>query len=321
MNRLAVVLMVKDEEQVIERCLRSIVRLKPELVIISDTGSKDYTMFKAAFLLQDNNIPFKIYRDPFVDFATNRTKLLYHASQERDIDYVLMIDADDVLVVEPCLDPELFKSQLKKDYYLVKFECGTTVYHLPKLLSNKIPWVYKGVTHEYLISTGTEGYIHSIHMLQLNDGFRRRNNLKLQHDADLIEEAFFHEKDEHLLSRYRFYLGMTYHGLKNYQKAIDNFKTRIYLGNKSWIEEVYYSHYSLGSIYATLNHDDMGPIMGHYLAAYDTCPQRIESIVALKNYCVSKGMRNLIPTWNDMIAKSKLPETGLFLEPNLYANH
>ena len=104
-------MIVKDEASVIARCLAS-VRPLIDYWIIVDTGSTDGTPDVVRKVMQD--IPGELHRQPWVDFAHNRTEALNLARPHGK--YTLLIDADDVLE----LLPDFKLPFLKADSYTVE---------------------------------------------------------------------------------------------------------------------------------------------------------------------------------------------------------
>ena len=83
-------MIVKNEEDVLERCLESAADLVDEIIIV-DTGSTDRTKEIAARFTD------QIYDFPWCDdFAAARNESFSHAS----MDYCMWLDADDVLLEE-----------------------------------------------------------------------------------------------------------------------------------------------------------------------------------------------------------------------------
>ena len=83
-------MIVKNEEDVLERCLKSAAELVDEIIIV-DTGSTDRTKEIAA------RFTGKIFDFPWRDdFAAARNESFSHAS----MDYCMWLDADDVLLEE-----------------------------------------------------------------------------------------------------------------------------------------------------------------------------------------------------------------------------
>src|SRR5439155_3641481 len=85
----AACLIVKNESQVIRRCLDSL-RGIVQAVVIVDTGSTDDTV--AVIRSLDYPVPIQLHQRPWQDFAHNRTEQLRLAAPTAD--YLLLLDAD-----------------------------------------------------------------------------------------------------------------------------------------------------------------------------------------------------------------------------------
>lgn len=313
MAKLALAIMMKDEAEIIERCLSSITGLA-DRVILLDTGSTDTTIFKAATFLQNNKITFRLYREKFVDFAHGRTRLLELAKAEKDIDYVLMLDADEIISLSDT--PTTIKDNLISPIYDIDMMAGPVGYNLPRLTSNKISVEYKGVTHEFM-ETGSYQtvYFPSIKIVQINDSFRRKSNQKHKNDIELLENALKDCNDDKLKARYTFYLAQAYYSDNQLIKAKEHYDKRTLLGG--WKEEIFYSYYCLGLIAEAQNYPDK--VFYYHWMAYNYCPTRLESIAALKRYCDKRGLSAISENVLIPIFKATPhPNTGLFLENHLY---
>src|SRR5262249_13667632 len=120
-------MIVKDEAHVILRCLAS-VRPLVDYVLIEDTGSTDGTPEIIGAYLRDNGIRGVVIEEPWRDFAYNRSHALEALRAHKDIDYALIIDADDAIVYEPGFDPVAFKAGLTADLYNLEFRLRDVVY-------------------------------------------------------------------------------------------------------------------------------------------------------------------------------------------------
>ena len=69
--------------------------------------------------------------------------------EETQIDYALIIDADDALVCEQGFDPAAFKSGLVADLYHVACWRGPIRHYRPQICSNRLAFRYRGVLHEF----------------------------------------------------------------------------------------------------------------------------------------------------------------------------
>ena len=103
MKTIGLSMIVKNEASVIRRCLDS-VRPLVDYILIEDTGSTDGTQQIIRDYLKEFEIPGEVFDEEWQDFGTNRTTGLARLRQRADIDYALVMDADDVLVLEDGFD-------------------------------------------------------------------------------------------------------------------------------------------------------------------------------------------------------------------------
>ena len=125
-------MIVKDESQVIRRCLSSVMRLIDYWVIV-DTGSIDGTQEIIRNYLQ--KIPGELHERPWVDFAHNRNEALSLARSHGD--YLLFIDADEQLQYSPSFR----MPNLTKDFYVSVVEAdGGVRIQRELLVNNRLSW-------------------------------------------------------------------------------------------------------------------------------------------------------------------------------------
>ena len=89
---LCLVMIVKDEEDTIEKCLRAVAPYISYWVIV-DTGSKDRTLDVIRETMDSLGIPGELHERPWVNFEVNRTESLELSKGK--CDYRWIIDADD----------------------------------------------------------------------------------------------------------------------------------------------------------------------------------------------------------------------------------
>ena len=138
--RLCLNMIVRNEAAVIERCIRSVL---PHIQCwaIVDTGSDDGTQDTIRRWL--GGLPGELIERPWVDFSTNRNQALDLA--RRYGDYALVIDADDVLEV----DPGRSFAGLDRPGYAIEIAGPASTYWRDALLRLDVDWTWKGVLHEY----------------------------------------------------------------------------------------------------------------------------------------------------------------------------
>ena len=130
MKSIGLCMIVKDEAHVIRRCLES-VALILDYILVVDTGSADGTQSVVRDFLATANIRGEVIEEPWRDFAYNRTFALQKLREHAEIDYSLMIDADQLVLFEPGFATSQFKLDLKDDIYDIKLSNGTIEYFVP----------------------------------------------------------------------------------------------------------------------------------------------------------------------------------------------
>ena len=142
-------MIVKNETSVIRRCLESTLPLV-DYILVVDTGSTDGTQQMIRDFLAEHKIKGAVIDEPWRDFAYNRSFALERLRQVDDVDYAMIIDADDTLELDAAFDPRAFKAQMTHDLYDVPVCHGIIAHHRPQLFSNRLPFSFKGAIHEYL---------------------------------------------------------------------------------------------------------------------------------------------------------------------------
>ena len=120
-------MIVKDEEDVIERCLNSVSNVIDEVIIV-DTGSSDTTIEKV------KSLGAKVYNFKWInDFSKARNFSFSKATK----DYILWIDADDILTENDAERLLNLKENLDGDTYLI-FGKNEIMYISKNNIVNKI---------------------------------------------------------------------------------------------------------------------------------------------------------------------------------------
>lgn len=310
-------MIVKDEARVIERCLASVLPVIDYWVIV-DTGSTDGTQQKIKDFFDRNGVSGELHQSTWKDFGFNRSEALEYA-QKTEHDYSLMIDADEILVFEPGFDPMKFKENLTADLYNIFAQFGQTRYHRPQLTSNKKPFYYRGILHEYVDCKepiGTRDFARGFMNTPIQDGARSSNPKKYEHDAERFEAALasgtVEEKD---FNRYHFYLAQSYRDSQQWDKALDAYVKRANLGG--WNEEVFYSWYQAGRIMEILQ-KPFDEIVRVYFQAYQTAPWRAESLWAAARLCRTYCRWDQAYRFAKQALKVRYPEGALFVGQGIY---
>ena len=249
-------MIVRDEASIIKRCLLSALPYIDGYFII-DTGSKDDTIN----IIEDTlgHLPGVVLEEEWVNFAHNRTSLVRQA-REAGFDYLLLGDAD------MTFEGEL--GDLTADGYLIRMS-GDFEYHMPYLVSSRLNWWYRGVTHEFL--GANEPFLQVKHptfvINHLADGGRRTDGLKWSNDRELLEAEYAKGPDTELHDRTTFYLAQTCRDLGDNERAEALYRERADTGG--WVEEAYWAMFMVGELSGDIN---------DYLRAWNFRPSRPEAV-------------------------------------------
>ncbi len=256
-------MIVKDESRVIKRCLDSVKSIIDYWVIV-DTGSKDGTQEIIKTHLKE--IPGELHERPWVNFEVNRNQALELAQGKRD--YILFMDADDLLEFQPEFQWPSFHFDLYNMWRGVK---GFT-YHKPQLVKAGLPWRWVGVTHEYLDcgQPYTSMVLEKVLYITGDGSASSRDPSKFLKNIRLLEDGL--KKEPHN-DRYAFYLAESYRDAGEKGKAFECYQKRISMGG--WDEEIFWSKLQI----AHLLHGMGVPIqivIEAYKDAHQFRPHRIE---------------------------------------------
>jgi len=285
MKTICLTMIVKNESDIIEKCLESVSDYI-DYWVICDTGSTDNTQEVIKTYFNRRNIPGKLYETPWKNFGYNRTVVFNKAKMvldEFNIDYFFVMDADDELMGD--LSDFIHDEQYCDEYYM-EFRTNNTRFNRKSMFSTKHEWRYEGVLHEYPCSNTTNVTTSTIINCHIKDGRcgNRSSSVnaieKYLGDAKILLEGI---KDEPENKRYYFYLAQSYYDGKDYPNAMKYYKKRAEMGG--WDEEVYYSlfMYAKAKYLISSNMDDS---VYDFLKAHNYRSTRLEALyLVLEYYC------------------------------------
>jgi len=310
-------MIVKDEAKIICRCLTSALPLI-DYILVVDTGSNDGTQQIIRDFLVRCGVRGAVIDEPWRDFAYNRTFALRRLREVEDIDYAMIIDADDLVVLDAGYDPRAFKAQMEHDLYDVRVIHGGISHFRPHICSNRKDFSYRGVLHEYLEAPpGSLSRLSAagFFIRASTDGARGQNPRKYQDDAAVLELALATETDPFLISRYTFYLAQSYRDCGERHRALENYLKRAQLGY--WDEEIYVSLLEAGNLMVDLGRP-FDEVVAAYDRAYQTVPSRAEALHAASHYCRNHGKNAEGQEYARRGLDLKPPVGGLFVKPWIY---
>jgi protein YibB len=316
-NTIGLCMIVKNEANLIRRCLASALPLV-DYILVVDTGSTDGTQQIVCDFLDEHGVPGAVIDEPWRDFAYNRSFALQRLREVPGIDYALMLDADDVLVLAPGFDVNAFKAQMRHDHYDVLVDEGAVTHFRGHICSNRLPYAYKGVLHEYLDAPpGERGHTTAagISIRASRGGARSQNPRKYHDDAAVLEEALATETDPGLVSRYTFYLAQSYHDAGRLADAAKAYAKRAEMGG--WEEEAWHARLAQARCLRDLK--DEGGFLGQALAAFSQRPHRAEPLYDLARYHRDRGRHEAAALFAERGLALGRPESDtLFVEDFVY---
>ncbi len=298
-------MIVKDEAQVIRRCLDSVRAFIDHWVIV-DTGSSDGTqdIIRTHF----SDIPGKLYERPWRDFGFNRTQALELARGKAD--YILIMDADNIF----CAPEGWHWPLLNGDAYHLQLRSNVTVYAQNLLVADRLPWRWVGVLHEYLTTEAP----HSVDTLtgawidRRHEGARSRDPNTFRKDAAILEAALLKEPEN---ARYAFYLAQSWRDAAEPAKALEAYRHRATMAG--WEEETWYALYQVAVLTEKLG-GSMAEVRTAYLDAYQRRPSRAEPLYQLARYHRLRNEWSLAYLFARQATAIPRPSDLLFIDEGVY---
>lgn len=306
--KLGLCMIVKDESHIIEETLSCVAPLIDSYAI-TDTGSTDNTIEIIEAFFAKRGIPGQVFRDTWEDFGTNRSRALKNC--DGLMDYILMIDADDLIVYPPNGKVLLQKAiGLGVNGIMVVIKQGDLEYDRMQIFKAGDDWRYIGVLHEYPTNKKAGNQIaripNIIHMISRRLGNRSKASDKYQRDAVILEKALEKEPDN---ERYVFYLAQSYRDCGNVEKAVENYKKRYEMGR--WVEESFFAAYQVARL---TNEKEW------VWKAQERNPRRAEALCYYLAHCRSKNTFSQ-ETYAMALLASEIPlpkDQHLFVETDCY---
>lgn len=311
-------MIVKDEKDVIVRCLKSV---KPliDYWVICDTGSTDGTQQIITEYMSD--VPGELIERPWKNFEYNRNEALKLADDKAE--YLLFIDADEFFEYEKGYN---FPKLQQNCYYITTILNNALKYGRALIIKTGVGYQWKGVVHEGLYGPGpvcTEP-LDGIFNIARPEGARSKDPKKFDKDIALLEEAV---KENPADTRSFFYLAQSYRDSENYQKSIEVYQQRVALGG--WDQELFWSLLQIAILQDILKYP-FEEVVKSYYQAFQYRSTRAEPLYYLAKkygaqddfaaaYSVSK-LAMMIPYPADILFVEKwVYEYGLMLENSIAA--
>lgn len=291
-------MIVKNEEDVLARCLESVRGIADEIIVV-DTGSTDKTVEIARQFT--NQVYYFDWRD---DFSAARNFAFSFARN----DYTLWLDADDLLLPA---DREAFlnlKDNLSPDVdvVLMKYNISFDTQGNPTF----------GYYRERLVRTGKfhwEGRVHEIippagNLLFSNIAVTHRKTRPSAPDRNLKIYETMLSQGIALSPREQYYYARELFDHKRYQQAASCFSSFLKEG-KGWVEDNISACLCMADCYFAAGERDRGLTALLHSFSYDL--PRPEVCCALGQYFMQCDAYRQAAFWYETACRCKLPEHPL----------
>lgn len=272
MITISVCLIVKNEEDVLERCLTCAEKIADE-IIVADTGSTDKTKEIA------KKFTDKVYDFKWVD---DFSKARNFAFSKATMDYQMWLDADDVINDSEIEKILKLKEELTEEYDMVtmKYDVGfdkngvcTLSSTRERLLKRKNNYLWQDPIHECIPLRGKIYYSDIRITHKKMKASEPKRNIK-------IYEAL-EKKNAKFTPRQLYYFARELKDNGIYKKSIVYFN-KFLDTKKGWVEDNIASCYNLGICHKLLGQTDK--ILPNLLRSFEYAPPRAEICVEIGYY-------------------------------------
>ena len=305
MEKICLTMIVKNEADVIERCLTS-ARGVFNTFCIHDTGSSDNTVEIIKKLMHDWNINGIIKQVEWKNFGENRSACFREARASLKADAMLVLDADDTITGK--INAITLNG---RDCSEIGIETGNIKFNQRRLFSMKRNWIYVGKLHEY--PTTTDNLPITTHIIE---------DATIKHNADggswCDETGKYNNHVEVMkqtdltIPRNQFYLAQSLRSASRFHEAIIEYKKRAKMKD-GWNQEAVYSMLMAARLESTLGEPERAIL--DYMNCYEMDKTRKEALMELLCVLRRSGNFALGKLFGDELMKvRKLKDVGLFAE-------
>lgn len=322
-RRIILVLMVKNESKIIERCLQGALPICDAAMIV-DTGSTDDTVAIArSWFAQHPGLPHHIIQHEWVNFGHNRSlsfregrALCMRLGWHQQFTWALFLDGDMVLRIGDGFCKDMV---LKDAGYQVMQRQGTLEYYNLRLARMDVAWKCTGATHEYWESCLPEGSREKdttemdpgvLAIDDVNDGGAKAD--KFERDIRLLLAEY---ETQPRNPRTLFYLAQSHQNCGKPELAIPWYKKRLEVDG--WHEEGWYAKLSLGRCYMAIKK----PIEGEFwfMDCFEGNHHRAEPLYELAKHFRETGEHYKAMHYCTKAMAIPKPTKGLFVDSEVYA--
>ncbi len=251
---------VKNESRVILNMLNSVLPIIDYFVVV-DTGSNDGTQEIIREFFKEKNVEGVVIDRPMDFFIAEEPRNLALEAAVGKADYNFIMDADDILVIDPSFDVDEFKTKML-DFNSIEllYTKGSETFNRISFISTDKPWKWYGPRHEILLCGGiydgakveANNLVKGLSVIQTEDGMSWTTMTKQEKYEDHARalERYLSREQNAGHPRWTFYLACSYFDAgteKNLKKALQWFEKRMDIGHGNQ-EELYVSQLKIARI-------------------------------------------------------------------------
>lgn len=238
-------MIVKNEEEILEKCIEHVKNIVDNFVIV-DTGSTD----KTKEIIKKYGT---VYELPFEDFVTTKNKALEFVTG----DYVLWMDADEILYEGADL-LKIHADESQYDAVFSRITEGPEDYSIIGMQYDRVRMWKNGTfkfagpgVHEVAVGEGKtiKDIRVSVRHEHLKSDKAVTGRERFEKYITLLKNSIEQENE---LYRAWFYLGRTYKDLGNFTEAIDAYIQYLNLPDLTFRDEIWQAHYDISQCYKVL---------------------------------------------------------------------
>ena len=242
MKTISLCMIVKNEEDVLARCLNSVKDFVDEIIIV-DTGSTDSTIKIA------KNFTDKVFHFTWNDnFADARNFSFSHAT----CDYIMWLDADDIVPESTLSKLNKLKPTMTADVYMLKYAVSflnakpSFCFYRERILKNCKDCIWQGCVHECITPFG------KVERLDINIEHRKLKLSDPDRNLKIYKKTL---RTRPLNPREQYYYSRELFDHKQYQKCITEMR-KFTSSKQGWIENVIDGYYIIAQCYNKLNNKE-----------------------------------------------------------------
>lgn len=306
---ISVCMIVRDEERVLARCLRSVADVADELCVV-DTGSSDRTVRVAerfgAHVVVDTSCNGPDGR--ISDFSVARNRALDLATG----DWILWLDADEALMPGGAARLRRHARAARHAAMKITLHDHGTEWASPRFFRRTPAHRFAGRVHEWVTLTGRVGMDREIQIRHRPD--KRGKEGSGERNIRLLRAVLAEDPDD---VRARFYMGNALLCEVAYREAIQHYECYLALGG-GYLHERYTVVYSIAVCHLLLGEPDAA--IEHALRALHLDPRYAEAHCVLGDAWLQLGVPDFARQWfrSALACRSPPDDAVLFIDRALY---